>query len=393
MKRITDLIPILNQRLEEFKTSIDILINQNNKYIYSVRRYENKQFKIEENKYESLEQRKNRADTLLDQLDDIYKRNKIEIENMENFETKLNEMKSEIDKMKNNFANEQQKYEEQMSEIKKIVVSTIESMKMKEINPFDEEIEKLREQLKRKEEERIKISKQFEIMKNQYSLTSNLNDTFNYKKNTNMSNDSLNSTKPINTLKSANSMNSIETTIHSEFNNTFSSPLLEENEKKQIEQWTKKKYGEIIFDSEKDDWNSHFPLNEKIMNKSNLVFVIEDENNNKFGGYLNEKIDKICEGFWNSNISDSNAFVFSLQSNGRLNGMMKFGVKDVSKTFLLWSGKYDELFQFGSDIVLYKQSKKISFCNQKKYDYHGLVNALCGEIKFNPKRFNVIQLF
>ena len=132
------------------------------------------------------------------------------------------------------------------------------------------------------------------------------------------------------------------------------------------------------------------------MNKNQLSFVIEDEQNNKFGGYLSATINKTTNGggSWIDNISDSNAFLFSLKSKGRLNGMMKFEIKNTSNTFLLWNS-YDILFNFGSghDIsLLYKSNKTSSYCNQNSYDYHGQTNALCGGRNFTPKRFVVIQM-
>ena len=56
---------------------------------------------------------------------------------------------------------------------------------------------------------------------------------------------------------------------------------LTKEEMKQIEEWTGKKCSEIIFDSDKDNWDVNTSdFDAKIMNKSHLVFVIEDEENN-----------------------------------------------------------------------------------------------------------------
>ena len=59
------------------------------------------------------------------------------------------------------------------------------------------------------------------------------------------------------------------------------------------------------------------------MNKSNLVFIVEDTNNNKYGYYFNGTINQ-C----NSWMKSKNSFLFTLKSNGRVNGMMKFEEKD-----------------------------------------------------------------
>ena len=164
------------------------------------------------------------------------------------------------------------------------------------------------------------------------------------------------------------------------------------NEMKQLEEWTSLKCAEVLFDSDKDDWNPHKILNERIINKKQLLFVIEDEENNKFGGYLNETIDKIG---YNKYITDSKAFLFSLQSNGRIKGMMKFEIKDSSHAFVLSNDGYSPLFWFGygEDLKIYrKQYKTDSYCTQSSYEYHGNEKALCGKDKFIPKRFVVIQM-
>ncbi|EMD45124.1 Hypothetical protein EHI5A_038660 [Entamoeba histolytica KU27] len=82
---------------------------------------------------------------------------------------------------------------------------------------------------------------------------------------------------------------------------------------KQIEEWTERKVGNILFDSDKDNWNKNTSVfGERIKNKEHIIIIIEDEEGNKFGGYVNEKIDEVDE--W---IYDSQSFLFSLESNGR----------------------------------------------------------------------------
>ena len=175
--------------------------------------------------------------------------------------------------------------------------------------------------------------------------------------------------------------------------------IVEKDEMDKLEEWTNKKYSELLFDSDKDDWSSNIVFNQRIMNKNQLAFVVEDTNGNKFGGYLNATIYRTNygNGWENSNIPDSNAFLFSLKSNGRLNGMMKFEIKDTSRTFLIRKDNYsNDLFLFGGngDIDLNNQSsKKSSRCSQSScFNYHGISNALCGGYNFTPKRFVVLQM-
>ena len=65
-----------------------------------------------------------------------------------------------------------------------------------------------------------------------------------------------------------------------------------------------------------------------------MLFVVEDKKNNKFGGYVNAKIDK-----YNESIYDEHAFLFSLKRNGKNDSMKKFNVKNPEKSFHLLKKK------------------------------------------------------
>ncbi|BFU21283.1 trichohyalin, putative [Entamoeba histolytica] len=166
---------------------------------------------------------------------------------------------------------------------------------------------------------------------------------------------------------------------------------------KQIEEWTEKRISNILFDSDIDDWNIDTSVfEERIMNKEHLIIIIEDSEGNKFGGYVNSKIDKVDE--W---ISDSKSFVFSLESNGRMKGMKKFDIIHPEYAFCLYNQSNGWLFEFGygggySDICVFKENyKTYSYCNQDSFEYEGIENALCGNEwpnDFTPKRIIVIEL-
>ena len=80
---------------------------------------------------------------------------------------------------------------------------------------------------------------------------------------------------------------------------------------KQIEEWTEKRINNILFDSDKDNWNRNTSVfDQRIMNKEHIIIVIEDSRGNQFGGYVNSKIDKV--GKW---INDSKSLLFSLETN------------------------------------------------------------------------------
>ncbi|BFU25531.1 trichohyalin, putative [Entamoeba histolytica] len=163
---------------------------------------------------------------------------------------------------------------------------------------------------------------------------------------------------------------------------------------KQIEEWTEKRINNILFDSDIDDWNRNTSVfEERIINKEHIIIIIEDEDGNKFGGYVNSKIDK-CSHY----IDDSQSFVFSLESKGRMEGMKKFDIKIPERAFLLCKQSNDCLFAFGyRDICVYKENNKTnSFCLQHSFEYKGIRNALCGKEwpnnYFTPKRIIVIEM-
>ncbi|BFU22989.1 trichohyalin, putative [Entamoeba histolytica] len=161
---------------------------------------------------------------------------------------------------------------------------------------------------------------------------------------------------------------------------------------KQIEELTEKRINNTLFDSDIDDWNILTSVfDQKMMNKKHIIIIIEDSEGNKFGGYVHSKIDKV--GY----INDSQSFVFSLESNGRMKGMMKFDIKEPQFAFCLWNQSHNCLFEFGlGDICVYKENYKTnSFCQQYSFEYEGISNALCGKQhpnRFTTKRIIVIEM-
>ena len=169
-----------------------------------------------------------------------------------------------------------------------------------------------------------------------------------------------------------------------------------------MEKWTNKKCGEVIFDSNKDNWNQNTSVfNEKIQNRSNLAFIVEDEQKNKFGYFLSTQIQLTKYDAWIS--TDTNTFLFSLKSNGRLKGMMKFEIKNTNNGYFLRTkseSPYLIHLGGGAAIGLAKEnSKGSSYCyqNNSYFDYHGTENPLVGgsgsgDKYFTPKRITVIQM-
>ncbi|EKE39367.1 hypothetical protein ENUP19_0370G0020 [Entamoeba nuttalli] len=167
------------------------------------------------------------------------------------------------------------------------------------------------------------------------------------------------------------------------------------NEKKQIEKWTGRKLGNIIFDSTTSNWRHDISVfEEKLINKQHILIIITDSEGNKFGGYVNSRIDNVGDYVY-----DPNAFLFSLESNERLKGMMKFTIKNPKYAFCLDDQSDDRLFSFGygygfgNDITIYKEDYKTeSYCKQWSFNYNGINNPLCSDKYFTPIQFIVIEM-
>jgi hypothetical protein len=168
-------------------------------------------------------------------------------------------------------------------------------------------------------------------------------------------------------------------------------------EKEQLEQWTNKRCGEVVFDSDKDDWNQNTSVfDSRVSNKSNLVFIVEDTINNKYGYYFNGTINQ-----YESFIKANGSFLFSLKSNGRVNGMHKFEEKDKSRGFYLYKKSDTCLFYIHSGIYIHKENNKNRswvYEDSNVHEYHGITKALHPDLRdgssveFIPKRFVVIQM-
>ena len=170
--------------------------------------------------------------------------------------------------------------------------------------------------------------------------------------------------------------------------------IVKKEYQEQLNEWTSLKCSEILLDSDVDNWSENTSvLNERIIGKKQLTFIIEDEDNEIFGYYLNTEI---IEEYDVKQKTDSKTFHFNLLSkNNRLTHPMKFEIKDLFYGGIhLFEKLSDELIWFG-DICLKKEDyKNESNCNQDEYnfDYHGIQNALCGKYYYTPNRIIVIQM-
>ena len=130
MNKTIEIIPQINNNLEQFKTSVDVFVNQNNEYINSIKRYSNKDFSIEDELGETPEERKNRVETMLDQIDDIRKRNELILQNVELFENKIEETKEEVTQLKTQYLKDRNFIETKIQEMTEEIDNSIELMKI-----------------------------------------------------------------------------------------------------------------------------------------------------------------------------------------------------------------------------------------------------------------------
>ena len=184
----------------------------------------------------------------------------------------------------------------------------------------------------------------------------------------------------------------------------------QEKEKKQIQQleeWTRMKYGDVIFDSDIDNWSiDESEFNERIIGRKHLVFVIEDDHCEKFGYYLNTKVNNEYNDYDEWIYTNNKSFEFNIESNGRLKSMMKFPIKKTRCGYKSYD-KSDKILIILGNIVLWKDKKRnSSYCeqNEELYNYQRISNAICGRTRYQdengewkgecfiPMRIQVIQM-
>ena len=196
---------------------------------------------------------------------------------------------------------------------------------------------------------------------------------------------------PKTSIQKISNLNPITLVVKS--NKSKDNILIDNSSKSKIEEWTNRKIKSIVFDSDKDNWDSGKNFSNYIIGKSNLLFIIDDMENNRFGGYINSKITSI-----DTFIKDQNAFIFSLKSNNRLPGPAKFDIKHPNSAFISITTHKRYIFAFGGGYDIKLDSKKTADqanSNPSSYDFGNNKNALYGKIypnRFTPKKWVVYQM-
>nr|BAN41572.1 hypothetical protein [Entamoeba invadens] len=160
-------------------------------------------------------------------------------------------------------------------------------------------------------------------------------------------------------------------------------------EEESLEKLTGMKIGNVVFDSDKDDWSQNNSVFiDKVMNKSNLCFLVEDTNHNKFGGVFPGNINAVSK--W---LNSGSSYIFSLMKNGTLNPK-KFGKSGINTDYEFYLYSQDDQYLFlcggGCDIGVRKKGENGSFC--KPDTYTAKQNELTDNDNFTPKSVVVFQL-
>ena len=175
-----------------------------------------------------------------------------------------------------------------------------------------------------------------------------------------------------------------------------------EFEQKSLTYWIHKQFQTLLFDSSIDEWNlTTSILNQKIISKNNLVFIIEDENGNVFGYYHASSIKKYTMEWSPTN---QTAFLFSLRRKGSTEEPKKYELLNTTHGCELYNNSNNLLVSLAASIVIYKENnKEYSHCieNDLFVNLHGEKNVLCGKTSevgydedccFIPKRILIFQM-
>ena len=348
MTNIPQSLKDYNDKFDQLKSSLDILNKQNNEYSKSLNKFNKNYIEFQNNKNQwKGEELKNKTETVMDQLYDVKERNKLNIQNLKEFSDNLKQIQEDVQILMNIYLDDEQDYQLKLEELSIIVKRELESNKKEKLKLIEEKMKNL-------EKEKMEIEKEFEIL-----------------------------SKPLKEYLPDERYN------------------LNIQQKKQLEEWTSLKCGNIVFDSNIDDWSENTSVfNEKIIGRKQLTILIEDEEGEKFGYYLNTQVVEEYEAKQETNFK---TFKFNFQSkNNRLLGPMKYEIKELKYGGIVLFEKSKKFLIRSGNIFLFKENNKNKsyyFIDVYFFDYHGIKNALCGKeankdglIFFTPKRILVIQM-
>ncbi|BFU22001.1 predicted protein [Entamoeba histolytica] len=361
IKEVIEILPNIQQSIDDTTKN----------YQYYIGSIKNEVFKIKEN--EAYSEAIKRGEGIFDRIDETERRRKLVIEKSQETINQIEIMKKQMSRIIEECKSDEETLSKTRNELIDKIIS-IEEMIMKD-------------KIFRETEEKDKITSEFNKKKEEWQTY--YSDYLERKRRED------DEAKEMKRKEEERKRQEEERKIQEQERLRIMKGMNTMEEMIQLEEWTNRKVSNILFDSDKDNWNKDTSVfGERIMNKEHIIIIIEDEDGNKFGGYVNSKIDKV--GYY---IYDSQSFVFSLESKGRIEGMKKFDIKQPEIAFCLCNQSDNYLFGFGGgcDICVYKENDKTySYCNQYSFEYEGISKALCGKEYpnnyFTPKRIIVIEM-
>nr|BAN40548.1 hypothetical protein [Entamoeba invadens] len=312
--------------MENELTALSALCTNAAKAVSDFNKYKT-EYNFVDDKSLDIDQRIENAEGYFDRLDEVFERKK-------NITTSLNTIVTDLDNASNKIKEEMALYSTQndndkLYEIFNVKIALYEEKCQMDIKPLEDEINKIKQAKNNKIDQIVKSEKYIDAKKQH----------------------------------------------------------VDEEEKACLEKLTGKKIGSVVFKSDKDSWSQNNSVfDAKVMNKSNLCFLIEDTNHNKFGGVCTGNINAVGKY-----INSGSSYIFSLVRNGTLNPK-KFGKsgKYTDSEFLLYSQNSSSLFGFGYDIGVYKNGIDGSDSNPKTFT--AKQNELTDNRNFTPKSVVVFQL-
>ena len=167
--------------------------------------------------------------------------------------------------------------------------------------------------------------------------------------------------------------------------------MKEEKRMSQLENAIGMKKKEILFDSNKDDWKQRSSVfGKEIMEKSQVVILIETSFDIVFGCYICNTIDSI-----DKYIQYAHSLLFTFKDNDEIKICER---KNFGKNVIKVYNKNDEkLVEFGNSEIVIMKEGKASLCQQQSnsvFNYHNENDRIVGvnlSDSFIPNRIQIIQ--
>ena len=167
-------------------------------------------------------------------------------------------------------------------------------------------------------------------------------------------------------------------------------------ERYQLEEWTGLRCSQIVFDSYNNPWNrTYCSLNDCIIGRSQLLFLIEEDDGEKFGYYFNTEVYRRFKQWIRT---DRYTFQFNLNAKGNMHHPMKYEIYNLETGGIsLFRDSESDLIWLGNITLFKHEFYDNSYCIQNdKFNYHGINDALRGisgrDNTFHIKRLLVIQM-